>query len=301
MIDAASSARVLTTEWVDGERLDQTPARDDVPRLASLCMNSYMFMMLDSGTLHCDPHPGNLLRTPDGKLCILDWGLVSQLDSDLRLTLIEHVAHLVARDYNKIPSDLVKLGFVPEGGEAAAQDSGVVDLLTRTYSKRAEGGGFANFDVPGLFDELRALSADAGAAIFQIPPYFAYIAKAFATLEGIGLSVDPQYSILNDTLPYISRRIVNDPSPRTAGALSTFVFGEAKDEVQGRVIDAGRVGTLLDGVRRYAASADLNSAGEAATTGSIVPTGGVSAEGVWSAQRTRCSTCSRRIRPHRKS
>ena len=49
--------------------------------------------------------------------------------------------------------------------------------------------------------------------------------------------------------------------------------------MQGRVIDAGRVGTLLDGVRRYAASADLNSAGEAATIGSIVPTGGVSAEG----------------------
>ena len=51
--------------------------------------------------------------------------------------------------------------------------------------------------MPGLIDELRQLSADAGSAIFQIPPYFAYIAKAFATLEGIGLSVDPQYSILN--------------------------------------------------------------------------------------------------------
>ena len=76
-----------------------------------------------------------------------------------------------------------------------------------------------------LFDELRALSADAGASIFQIPPYFAYIAKAFATLEGIGLSADPNYSILNETLPYISRRILTDPSPRTAGALETFVFG----------------------------------------------------------------------------
>tara|TARA_B100000787_G_C15986479_1_gene203906 strand:- start:208 stop:438 length:231 start_codon:yes stop_codon:yes gene_type:complete len=76
---------------------------------------------------------------------------VSTLDPDLRLTLIEHVAHLVARDYAKIPSDLVKLGFVPEGGEAAALDNGVVELLTKTYSKRAEGGGFANFDVPALF------------------------------------------------------------------------------------------------------------------------------------------------------
>ena len=221
VIDAATSRRVLTTEWIDGERLDRASeaSKDDIPRVASLAMNAYMYMMLDSGTLHCDPHPGNLLRTPDGRLCILDWGLVSTLDPDLRLTLIEHVAHLVARDYAKIPSDLVKLGFVPEGGEAAALDNGVVELLTKTYSKRAEGGGFANFDVPALFEELQGLSANAGANIFIIPPYFAYIAKAFATLEGIGLAVDPNYSILNDTLPYISRRIVTDPSPRTAGAL----------------------------------------------------------------------------------
>ena len=173
VIASASSRRVLTTEWIDGERLDKTAATEDVPRMASLAMNTYMKMMLDSGSLHCDPHPGNLLRTADGRLCILDWGLVTRLDSDLRLTLIEHVAHIVARDYAKIPADLVRLGFVPDGQEEAALSSGVVDLLTYTYAKRAEGGGFVNFDVPALFDELRALSADAGAAIFQIPPYFA--------------------------------------------------------------------------------------------------------------------------------
>ncbi|KAK7240404.1 hypothetical protein SO694_00115055 [Aureococcus anophagefferens] len=119
-------------------------------------------------------------------------GQSASLDEDLRLTLIEHAAHLAALDYAKVPGDLVRLGFVPKGGEDAAADAGVVDLLTRAYSKRAEGGGFANFD---------------------IPPYFAYIAKAFATLEGIGLGVDPDYSILNDTLPYISERMLSDPSP----------------------------------------------------------------------------------------
>ena len=57
--------------------------------------------------LHCDPHPGNLLRTPSGELCILDWGLVTTIRDDLQLTLIEHVAHLVAKDYGKVPSGLV--------------------------------------------------------------------------------------------------------------------------------------------------------------------------------------------------
>jgi hypothetical protein len=96
-----SSRRVLTTEWVDGQRLDRTDAQDDVPRLCSLAMSTYLEMMLSDGVLHCDPHPGNLLRTADGRLCILDWGLVTTIEPELQLTLIEHVAHLTAEDYAK--------------------------------------------------------------------------------------------------------------------------------------------------------------------------------------------------------
>jgi len=58
-------------------------------------------MMLSDGVLHCDPHPGNLLRTAGGRLCILDWGLVTSIEPELQLTLIEHVAHLTAEDYAK--------------------------------------------------------------------------------------------------------------------------------------------------------------------------------------------------------
>jgi aarF domain-containing kinase len=200
------------------------------------------------------PTPGNLLRTPDGKLCILDWGLVTTVNPDLQLTLIEHVAHLTASDYAKVPGDLVKLGFVPEGAEATVIDNGVVDFLTYTYSTWKSGGGAAKLDVPKLFSEVRELAAGTEGGIFQVPPYFAYIAKSFSVLEGIGLSVDPNYSIVDETLPYISQRILTDPSPRTAGALETFIFGDAKDDKATRVLDAERVGTLVDGAKRYTSS-----------------------------------------------
>ena len=101
VVEGFSSRRVLTTEWVDGERLDRCRAPEDVPRLCSLAMSTYLQMMLQDGVLHCDPHPGNLLRTAEGKLCILDWGLVTTISPDLQLTLIEHVAHLTAEDYAK--------------------------------------------------------------------------------------------------------------------------------------------------------------------------------------------------------
>ena len=260
VIESCSKRRVLTTEWIVGERLDRSSVPEDVPRLCSVAMNIYLEMMLDTGILHCDPHPGNLLRTPDGMLCILDWGLVTSVRNDLQLTLIEHVAHLTASDYGKVPSDLVKLGFVPEGAERVVIDNGVVDFLTFTYSTWKSGGGAAKLDVPALFSQVRELAADTPGGIFQVPPYFAYIAKSFSVLEGIGLSVDPNYSIVDETLPYISKRILTDPSPRTAGALESFLFGDAKEDLDGRVLNAGRVATLVDGAKRYAASTTTSAA-----------------------------------------
>jgi len=250
VVSSLSKTRVLTTEWVEGERLDRASVAEDVPRLCSIAMIAYLQMMLDSGVLHCDPHPGNLLRTADGRLCILDWGLVTSIAPDLQLTLIEHVAHLTAADYAKVPNDLVRLGFVPGGGEEVVMQNGVVDFLTYTYSTWTSGGGASKLDVPALFARVRELAADSADGLFQVPPYFAYIAKSFSVLEGIGLSSDPNYSIVAETLPYISQRIITDPSPRTAGALQTFVFGDTK-ELESRVLNAARVQTLLDGAKRY--------------------------------------------------
>ena len=54
--------KVLVTEWIEGTRLDRD-ASPDVPRLCGVAINAYLTMLLDTGVLHCDPHPGNLLRT----------------------------------------------------------------------------------------------------------------------------------------------------------------------------------------------------------------------------------------------
>jgi predicted unusual protein kinase regulating ubiquinone biosynthesis (AarF/ABC1/UbiB family) len=105
--------KVLTTEWVDGTRLDRDTS-PDVPRLCAVAINAYLTMLLDTGCLHCDPHPGNLLRTRDGKLCILDWGMTLPVPNDLQYSLIEFIAHVNAEDLDQIPQDFVNLGFTPQ-------------------------------------------------------------------------------------------------------------------------------------------------------------------------------------------
>jgi len=268
-----SAQRVLTSEWIDGERLEKSSA-EDVSTLCSVAMNTYLTMMLQTGTMHCDPHPGNLLRTPDGRLCILDWGLVQDMPADLRLTMIEHIAHLVSRDYAKVPNDLVLLGFVPEGQEDAVKSGDSMRIIAETYTKLMAGGGAANIDVNAVFSDLQDLTSSYG-ALFQIPPYFAYIARAFGVLEGIGLTNNPDYAIITECLPYISQRLLTDSNPRTAGALNTFIFGAEKDDPD-RLVNAKRVQQLVEGFGSYSTAAGgLNGAlaggGAAAIAGGAGP------------------------------
>ena len=173
-----------------------------------------------------------------------------------------------------MPADLVALGFVPLGKEAAIQQTDAVAVLTSVYSQFAGGGGAAKIDVASVVASLSGLSATYG-NLFQLPPYFAYIARAFGVLEGIGLSNDPDYAIVGQCLPYVSQRLLTDP--RVGAALGNFVFGASADDPD-RVLDAGRLELIFDGVQSYSAStAGLDSAA-APARGSAAGAGPATAE-----------------------
>ena len=204
------------------------------------------------GVLHCDPHPGNLFITPEGNLCILDWGLVTRLDSNIQATFLNHIAHLTSKDYKKVPGDLVKLGFIAPGKEQVTEEAGVVQVLDAVYTKLAGGGGAKKVNIPGVVDELNSLSEKYG-NLFRLPAYFAYIARAFGVLEGIGLTYNPDYAIITECLPYVSQRMLADTSPETGAALTNFIFGAEADSPH-RVINPQRFELLLSGYGKYASS-----------------------------------------------
>ncbi|EED88072.1 predicted protein, partial [Thalassiosira pseudonana CCMP1335] len=203
--------KVLVTEWVEGTRLDRD-ASDDVPRLCGVAINAYLTMLLDTGVLHCDPHPGNLLRTTDGKLCILDWGMTLSVPNDLQYALLEFIAHINTENYDAIPQDFINLGFSPEN----------VSLERLQSSGITEGLSFAFLDVKGVTNVMEEMSRR-NRELFALPPYVLYVARAFSTLEGIGLSIDENYAIVQECYPYLSRRLFTDRSPRAKAALRAML------------------------------------------------------------------------------
>ena len=81
--------------------------------------------------------------------------------------------------------------------------------------------------------------------LFKLPPYVLYVSRAFSTLEGIGLSVDPDYSILQECYPYLSRRLMTDNSPRAKAALRSMLLGG------GPVFTPDKLKEMTDGFSSY--------------------------------------------------
>ncbi|KAF5464954.1 hypothetical protein F2P56_014991 [Juglans regia] len=217
--DKYTSRKVLTTAWIDGEKLSQS-TESDVGELVNVGVICYLKQLLDTGFFHADPHPGNLIRTPDGKLAILDFGLVTKLTDDQKYGMIEAIAHLIHRDYGAIVKDFVKLDFIPEGVNLEP----ILPVLAKVFDQALEGGGAKNINFQELASDLAQITFDYP---FRIPPYFALIIRAIGVLEGIALVGNPDFAIVDEAYPYIAQRLLTDESPRLKNALRYTIYGKS--------------------------------------------------------------------------
>ncbi|KAK4482529.1 hypothetical protein RD792_009688, partial [Penstemon davidsonii] len=214
-----TARKVLTSQWIEGEKLSQS-TESDVGELVNVGVICYLKQLLDTGFFHADPHPGNLIRTPDGKLAILDFGLVTKLTDDQKYGMIEAIAHLIHRDYSAIVKDFVKLGFIPEGVNLEP----ILPVLAKVFDQALEGGGAKNINFQELASDLAQITFDYP---FRIPPYFALIIRAIGVLEGIALVGNPEFAIVDEAYPYIAQRLLTDESPRLRFALRYTIYGKS--------------------------------------------------------------------------
>eukprot|EP00965_Chrysotila_dentata_P002267 74268-Pleurochrysis_carterae.AAC.6 len=287
-----TSRRVHVAEWVEGEKLSQSDA-DNVSELVNLGVIVYLTQLLETGFFHADPHPGNMMRSPDGKLVILDFGLMTEITDNQKFGMIEAIAHLIHRDYARIGEDFVNLEFIPAGVDTRP----IVPALARVFDAALAGGGAKsiNFQVracvwvlahsrgtraqpcpytrarvssvmrmnaSAVFSarpkprtqqcsaaigsvfsscSLQELAADLAEITFKfpfrIPPYFALIIRAISVLEGIALKGNPQFAIVDEAYPYISKRLLTDKTPRLRAALRYMVYGQSDTFDVDRMID----------------------------------------------------------------
>ncbi|MEZ2234304.1 ABC1 kinase family protein [Microcoleus sp.] len=216
--------RVLTMEWITGIKLTNLEAVKaqgiDAPYLIEVGVQCSLRQLLEHGFFHADPHPGNLLATPDGKLAYLDFGMMSEVKPYQRYGLLEAVVHLVNRDFEGLAKDYVKLDFLTPDTDLTP----IIPALARVFNN-ALGASVAELNFKSITDELSAVMYEYP---FRVPAYYALIIRSLVTLEGIAINVDPEFKVLSKAYPYVAKRLLSDPAPELRTSLQELLFKQGE-------------------------------------------------------------------------
>ncbi|WP_413201000.1 ABC1 kinase family protein [Nostoc piscinale] len=219
-----TNRRVLTMEWINGTKLTQAAEIAaqgiDARYLIEVGVQCSLRQLLEHGFFHADPHPGNLLATPDGKLAYLDFGMMSEIQPPQRYGLIEAIVHVVNRDFEGLAQDYVKLDFLTPDTDLTP----IIPAFARVFAD-AQGASVAELNIKSITDELSALMYEYP---FRVPPYYALIIRSLVTLEGIAIFIDPNFKVLSEAYPYVSKRLLTDPAPQLRTSLRDLLFKEGK-------------------------------------------------------------------------
>lgn len=212
--------RVLTMEWVTGTKLtniEEIEAKGiKATHLVEVGVQCSLRQLLEHGFFHADPHPGNLLAMPDGRLAYLDFGMMSNIKDYQRYGLIEAIVHLVNRDFEALAQDYVKLEFLKPDTDLRP----IVPALTDVFGD-ALGASVAELNFKKITDQMSEMMYEFP---FRVPAYYALIIRSMVTLEGIAIGIDPNFKVLSKAYPYVAKRLLTDPSQELRTSLKDLLF-----------------------------------------------------------------------------
>jgi len=223
-----SSDRLLTLEWIDGFKLTDTDkiaaAGLELNDLIKIGVISGLRQLLEHGFFHADPHPGNLFATPDGRMAYIDFGMMDQLEEETKETIASAVVQLINRDYKALADDFVRLGFLTPDTDV----SPIIPALEEVLGN-AVGESVKDFNFKTVTDQFSELMYEYP---FRIPAKFALIIRSIITQEGLALTLNPNFKIVEVSYPYVSKRLLTGESPQLRRRLLDILFKEDKFQWQ---------------------------------------------------------------------
>ncbi|HEU5083553.1 MAG TPA: AarF/UbiB family protein [Acidimicrobiales bacterium] len=194
-IDRLVTRRMLTMTYVEGRRVtDLTPlARHDFDgaTLADELVRAYIDQILIHGLVHADPHPGNVLLTPEGDLVLLDLGMVARLGHRMRQHMLDLTLAIADQRADHVVEVLEAAGTRLADYDRSTLEAHVAELLSRHA-----GSSVATLDTGSV---LLQVSRACGLADLRPPAEIAMVGKALLHLDEVTRCLDPDF-VPNETI-----------------------------------------------------------------------------------------------------
>jgi len=193
-----STKKVLTIEFISGCKINDIPTLKSWglrPKdIARKGLNIYLKQIFEVGIFHADPHPGNILVKPNGKIALIDFGMVGKLMQSQKYAFAGIFISLAKKDAKSMATNLRRLALDHEIEDMRTFEYDLNDLI-QDYAVLAD-------DEFGLRDFTARLQKLAYKYKLQIPGVIFLILRSLAILEGTVRSLDPNFDVLENIKPY---------------------------------------------------------------------------------------------------
>lgn len=193
-----SNNEIIVMEYVESTKL--TEIKDPAVNKKKICeaiIKSYLIQTMDNGFFHADPHPGNLGFVEKGQLVFYDFGLIINVSPELSDGFKKLFVHIVNKDVSSFVEVLVTLGII-----LPTTDISNIELFFKTALSYLE-----TLDVKTMDFDMDVLMELAKTKPFILPTSIIYLAKAFATVEGICIKLDPDFTYYSYLEPILKDMI----------------------------------------------------------------------------------------------
>ncbi len=212
---------VLTTEWIDGIKLNDLDALraagHDLPALGRIVMQSFLRHALRDGFFHADMHPGNLFVDGEGRLVAVDCGIMGRLGHKERRFLAEILFGFISRNWRRTAEVHFEAGYVPPHHSIDDFAQAIRAIGEPIHSRRADQISMAKlltllFEVTSLFD-------------MKTRPELLLLQKTMVVVEGVARTLDPHLDMWKTAEPVVRTWIERNLGP--AGRIEDVAGGLA--------------------------------------------------------------------------
>jgi len=186
-----TSQRVMTSEWIDGVPLHDRDAvikaGHDPKKLAARIAELFLITALRDGFFHADMHQGNVFVDADGKLVLIDFGIMGRLNRDNRRYLAEILYGVVERDYGRVAELHFEAGLVPPHHSVDDFALALRSMGEPVFGKNASAMPMSRvlkrlFEVTEQFD-------------MAAQPELMFLQKTMVVVEGVARDLDPDFNL----------------------------------------------------------------------------------------------------------
>jgi predicted unusual protein kinase regulating ubiquinone biosynthesis (AarF/ABC1/UbiB family) len=184
-----SSGRVLTMDYISGTKITalNPVVRVDLDRqaLVEQLFQAYLRQIIVDGFFHADPHPGNLIVTDDGRLALIDLGMVSRLSSTRQEQLLKLLLAVADGRGDQAASVAVQMGRKLESFDRDGVEREILDLVTRYKDAMLQ-----DVQAGAVLMQVSRIAAEHG---LRLPSELTLLGKTLLNLDEVARTLAPEF------------------------------------------------------------------------------------------------------------